>query len=221
MSSIFDLFKRIEKDREAKEIKPITHIVAGLGNPGREYADTRHNCGFIALDKISEQTGIRVDRAKFDALTGDGEIGGVRVLLMKPQTFMNESGVAIKKAADYYSIPPENVIVIFDDASLPVGNMRIRTKGSSGGHNGIKSVIDHLGCDLFPRVKIGIGEKPHPDYDIKDWVLGKFEPSDRKKIDSAAENCLGAVELMLKGEYDAAMGKYNTKKTAPAENTEA
>ena len=210
MSSIFDLFKRIEKKREEDVIR-ITHIIAGLGNPGPGYARTRHNCGFIALDRIASETGIKIDRARFDALTGDGRIEDKRVLLIKPLTFMNLSGKAIAQAADFYKIPPESVIVIHDDAALNLGAMRTRITGSDGGHNGIRSVIEELGTQEFPRIKIGIGEKPDPDYDIKDWVLGKFTDFELEKINERAADCRGAVKYLLAGEVEKAMGAYNRK----------
>ena len=171
MSNIFDLFKSIEKKTETR---PITHIIAGLGNPGEKYANTRHNAGFIAIDYLAEKLGVRVDRVKFHALVGECELGGKRVLLMKPETFMNSSGVAIGEAAAFYKIPPENVIVLHDEISFDAGVIRIRRKGSAGGHNGLKSIIEHLSSEGFPRIKIGVGQKPSPDYDLVDWVLGKF-----------------------------------------------
>ncbi|MBD5093867.1 MAG: aminoacyl-tRNA hydrolase [Subdoligranulum sp.] len=186
----------------------IDWLIVGLGNPGRQYEDTRHNAGFAALDAAADAWGIRVVRAKFSALTGTGEVGGSKVLLLKPQTFMNNSGEAVGAATAFYKLPPERVIVLFDDVSLAPGRLRVRRSGSAGGHNGIKSIIAAIGQD-FPRVKIGVGEKPHPEYDLADWVLGKPSGDDRKAIASRTDDVRGAVEMILKGQLDAAMSKYN------------
>lgn len=186
----------------------IDWLIVGLGNPGRQYEDTRHNAGFAALDAAADAWGIRVVRAKFSALTGTGEVGGSKVLLLKPQTFMNNSGEAVGAAAAFYKLPPERVIVLFDDVSLAPGRLRVRRSGSAGGHNGIKSIIAAIGQD-FPRVKIGVGEKPHLEYDLADWVLGKPSGDDRKAIASRTDDVRGAVEMILKGQLDAAMSKYN------------
>ena len=206
MSNIFDLFKKIEKKEEKL---PITHIVAGLGNPGAEYAKTRHNAGFLAIDSIAESVGVKIDRLKFKALTAECTIGGARVLLMKPQTFMNSSGEAIGEAASFYKIPPENIIVLHDEISFEPGKIRIRRKGSAGGHNGLKSIIAHLSSEDFPRIKIGVGQKPSPDYDLVNWVLGKFSADDTAKLQGQFENIARAVELMLSGKIDEAMNKFS------------
>lgn len=186
----------------------IDFLIVGLGNPGRQYEGTRHNAGFAALDAAAEAWGVRVVRAKFSALTGPGEIGGHRALLLKPQTFMNNSGAAVGAAAAFYKVPPERVIVIFDDVSLAPGRLRVRGSGSAGGHNGVKSVISAIG-EGFPRVKIGVGEKPRPEYDMADWVLGRPDEAGRKAIASRTDDVRGAVELILDGRLDAAMSKYN------------
>ena len=206
MSNIFDLFKSIEKKTETR---PVTHIVAGLGNPGEKYANTRHNAGFIAIDYIAKKLGVRVDRAKFHALVGECELGGRRVLLMKPETFMNSSGVAIGEAAAFYKIPPENVIILHDEISFDAGIIRIRRKGSAGGHNGLKSIIEHLSSEAFPRIKIGVGQKPSPDYDLVDWVLGKFPKDALSAIEGRLDDIASATELMVRGEIDLAMNKYS------------
>ena len=206
MSNIFDLFKSIEKKTETR---PITHIIAGLGNPGEKYANTRHNAGFIAIDYLAEKLGVRVDRVKFHALVGECELGGKRVLLMKPETFMNSSGVAIGEAAVFYKIPPENVIVLHDEISFDAGVIRIRRKGSAGGHNGLKSIIEHLSSDAFPRIKIGVGQKPSPDYDIVDWVLGKFPKDALLAIEARLADIASATELMVRGEIDLAMNRFS------------
>ena len=205
MSSIFDLFKKIEKKEDTT---PITHIVVGLGNPGGEYADTRHNVGFMAIDYIAERCGVKIDRAKFHALVGKCRLGGSRVLLMKPQTFMNSSGTAVGEAAAFYKIPAENIIVLHDEISFEPGLFRIRRKGSAGGHNGLKSIISHIGED-FPRVKIGVGKKPNPEYDLVDWVLGKIPKLDREAIAERYADILSSVTLMIEGKTDEAMNRYS------------
>ena len=188
----------------------ISYLVVGLGNPDRKYQNTRHNAGFIALDAIARELGASVTRSKFDALTADVTIGGQRALLMKPQTYMNLSGVAVEKAASFYKIPPENVVVIFDDISLEPGKLRIRRKGTHGGHNGIRSIIDYLQSDDFPRVKLGVGAKPNPNYDLADWVLSTFTEGERKSLDQAAAHCPEIVELILNGKIEQAMNLYNS-----------
>ncbi len=206
MSNIFDLFKKIEKKEDKT---PITHIIAGLGNPGAEYADTRHNAGFLAIDYIAEKCAVRIDRVKFHALVGEANIGGVRVLLMKPTTFMNNSGQAIAEAAAFYKIEAENIIVLHDEISFSPGQNRIRRKGSAGGHNGLKSIISSLGSDAFPRIKIGVGQKPSPDYDLVNWVLGKFPKADKESLCAKFPEIHSSVELILLGKIDEAMNKYS------------
>ena len=206
MSNIFDLFKKIEK----KENKtPITHIIAGLGNPGKEYEGTRHNAGFIAIDSIAERCGVKIDRLKFKALVAEASLGGVRVLLMKPQTFMNLSGEAVGEAASFYKIPPENVLILHDEISFEPGVIRIRRKGSAGGHNGLKSIIAHLSSEAFPRIKIGVGQKPSPDSDLVSWVLGRFPASDMTKLVEKLSDVYSSAELILSGKIDEAMNKYS------------
>ena len=208
MSNIFDLFKQIEK-KDAPAVGNLTHLVVGLGNPGDKYTFTRHNTGFLALDFIAEKCGVKVDRVRFKSLCADTRIGEHRVLLMKPQTFMNLSGEAVRDAADFYKIPPENIIVLFDDINFDVGAMRIRRSGSDGGHNGIKSIIYQLNSDAFPRVKIGVGKKPSPDYDLADYVLGTYSDADKKTLFSAFSRVYDGVELILSGQMDKAMNLYN------------
>ena len=205
MANIFDLFKKIEKKESTA---PITHIVVGLGNIGAAYAKTRHNIGFVALDHIATALGASVSRVKFNATVGEAVIGGARVLLMKPSTLMNASGIAIKEAADFYKIPPERIIVLHDEISFDPGVIRIRRKGSAGGHNGLKSIIKCLSSEEFPRIKIGVGQKPSPDYDLADWVLGKLPEEDSRTIAARLDDIKCATELMIKGEIDAAMGRY-------------
>lgn len=185
-------------------------IIAGLGNPGSKYETTRHNTGFIFMDMLADKYNVKVNKIKFKAVTAVADINGHKCLLVKPQTFMNESGQSIREASAFYKIPPEKIIVVFDDISLDCGKMRIRRKGSDGGHNGIKSIIYQISSDAFPRVKMGVGKKPHPDYDLADWVLSSFTKDELKLMREAAEDAVGAVELMVNGEIDAAMSKYNS-----------
>ena len=206
MADIFDLFKKIEGGSTPQNI---THIIVGLGNPGKEYEGTRHNAGFMAIDALAEMCGARIDRAKFRALTAEATVGGARVLLMKPETFMNNSGEAVGAAASFYKIPAENVIVLHDEISFDAGKFRIRRKGSSGGHNGLKSIIAHLGGDGFPRIKIGVGQKPNPEYDLVAWVLGKHSQDELSAIRASLSDICASVELMVKGQIDEAMNKYS------------
>lgn len=186
----------------------VEYIVAGLGNPGKKYDGTRHNTGFAALDHLAQQWGVQVTKAKFDALVGTASVEGAKVLLLKPQTFMNLSGVAVQKAADFYKVPAQHVIVLFDDISLAPGKLRVRPAGSAGGHNGIKSIIGNIGQD-FPRVKIGVGEKPRPEYDLADWVLSRLTQAEKKAVEARYDDICGALELMMKGQFDTAMSRYN------------
>ncbi len=204
MANIFDLFKQIE----AKPQASITHLVVGLGNPEAKYTYTRHNAGFLAIDYLCGKIGAKCDRLKFKALVGEATIGGVRVLLMKPQTYMNSSGESVIEASSFYKIPPENIIVLSDDTSLDVGRMRVRKSGSAGGHNGLKNIIEHLKTDTFPRIKLGVGQKP-AHYDMVDWVLGRLSEDDEKKQFEIIKLVPDALELMLKGEVEKAMCDYN------------
>lgn len=188
---------------------PVEFIIVGLGNPGREYENTRHNAGFLALDALAEKLGAKIDRLKFKSLCGDARIGDCRVLLMKPSTFMNNSGQAVREAMQFYKIPAEHVLVVFDDVSLDVGRMRIRRQGSDGGHNGIKSILYLTGKDTFPRIKIGVGKKPHPDYDLADWVLGKFRREDTQTLDQTFADAADAAVMIVEGKIDQAMNRYN------------
>lgn len=193
----------------AKKSSPIDFIIVGLGNPGPKYAATRHNAGFMALDKLADKYGISVDRLKWKALTGDGRIGDYRVLLMKPQTFMNNSGEAVYAAMSFYKMPPERVLVMFDDISLKPGVMRIRRKGSDGGQKGMRSIIEDSDSENFPRIKIGVGDRPRADFDLADWVLSTFSPEDKKLLDEALVRAVEAVPLILDGKIEEAMGKYS------------
>ena len=206
MASIFDLFKKIEKKEDST---PLTHIIVGLGNPGDKYTYTRHNAGFLAIDYLLSKYSLSCDKLKFKALVGEIKLGGIRALLMKPQTFMNASGTAIQEACAFYKIPPENVIVISDDASFDIGKLRIRKNGSAGGHNGLKSVIECLNSDKFPRIKLGVGQKPSPDYDIADWVLARIPKEKEKTFCKLLEHIPQILELMLTGNTEKAMCDFN------------
>lgn len=188
---------------------PVSWLVVGLGNPGGQYENTRHNAGFLTADELARRGRFAIQRLKFKALTAAVEISGQGVLVMKPTTYMNLSGEAVGEAARFYKIPPDHVLVISDDVSLPLGKLRIRTGGSAGGHNGLKSIIQHLGADQFPRVKVGVGEKPHPDYDMADWVLGKFQGEDKKVMDETVKRAADAVECYLKDGPQKAMNRFN------------
>lgn len=184
------------------------YIIAGLGNPEPKYNKTRHNIGFRVLDALADKHNIDVSERKHKGLLGKGIIAGEKVILIKPQTYMNLSGECIRAAADYYKAEPENIIVLFDDISLDVGKLRVRKKGSAGGHNGIKSIIAHLGTEGFPRLKFGVGDKP-PRMDLADYVLGRFSPDDEVLVEDGIKRACGAVECMLSDGFDAAMNRYN------------
>ena len=189
---------------------PVEYLIVGLGNPGRQYENTRHNAGFMTMDYLANQCHAQINRIKFKSLVGDAELGGKRVLLMKPQTFMNLSGQAVQEAMAFYKIPPERTIIIFDDISLPQGRLRIRKKGSDGGHNGVKNIIYLSGKDTFPRIKMGVGAKPRPDYNLADWVLSQFTEAEKKELCSAIEKAVSAVSLMVEGKTEEAMNRYNS-----------
>ena len=187
------------------------YIIAGLGNPTKTYEGTRHNIGFDMIDAIADKYNIDVTTKKHKALTGKGRIDGVPVILAKPQTYMNLSGESIRDIADFYKIPAENIIIIYDDISLEVGQLRIRKKGSAGGHNGIKNIIAHLGTQEFPRIKVGIGSKPE-GWDLADYVLSKYSKSERECLRDAQQDVAGAAALMVHDDVDGAMNQYNGKK---------
>ena len=188
---------------------PVTWLVVGLGNPGSQYENTRHSAGFAVIDALADRGDFPVQRLKFHALTNTATVGGQGVLVMKPVTYMNLSGQAVGEAAHFYKISPDHVLVISDDVDLPLGKLRIRKGGSAGGHNGLKSIIQHLGTDQFPRLKVGVGGKPHPDYDMADWVLGKLQGEDKKIMDDAAVRAAQAVECLLSQGIDRAMNQFN------------
>lgn len=184
-------------------------LLVCLGNPGDKYENTRHNVGFLVADELARRQDKPIQRLRFKALTNILTISGEKALVMKPITYMNLSGEAVRPAADFYKIPPGRVLVVSDDTALAAGRLRIRTKGSSGGHNGLKSIIQHLGTDQFPRLRIGVGGKPHPDYDMADWVLGKFVGEDKKIMDAAVQRAADAIECILAEGVDRGMGKFN------------
>ncbi len=208
--SIFDIFKALEKDKKEKTgLTPPEFIIAGLGNPGTQYENTRHNCGFMAAETLADIYKTPLKRLRFKSLTGEISIGGKRCLVMKPTTFMNNSGDAVEEAAVFYKIPPERILVIYDDISLDVGRLRIRGKGSDGGHNGMKSIILRLNSDNFPRIRIGVGKKPNKDYDLAYWVLSRFTKEEGEKLETALSNSAKAAELIVEGKINEAMNIYN------------
>ena len=206
MGNIFDLFKRIERPAPAV---PISGMVVCLGNPGKEYALTRHNCGFLFAEYYANKRSFAIDRARFEGLTGETVVSDRRVLFLCPMTYMNESGRAVRKAADFYKIPPERILVVCDDVNLDVGKIRIRKKGSDGGQRGLRSIIETLGTDLFPRLRIGVGKKPFEEYDLRDWVLSRFTESDLTILKNTFDRCAEALEYLEKDDFETAMCKFN------------
>lgn len=184
-------------------------IVVFLGNPGQRYEGTRHNAGFMAAAAFEKEKGIRINRVRFGALTASAGLGGTKVFLMKPQTFMNLSGEAVGQAARFYKTPPERILVVSDEMALPVGKLRVRTGGSAGGHNGLKNIIEHLGTDRFPRIRIGVGEPPHPEFDAADWVLSVFKNQDAEEITKAAGLAAEAVEYYIVNGPEKTMNRFN------------
>ena len=203
------MFQNPFRSRAGVAAGPVEFLVAGLGNPGRQYEGSRHNAGFMTLDYLAEQAGGRVDRIKFKGLCGDAVIGGKRALLLKPSTFMNLSGQSVLEAMRFYKLPPERAIIVFDDISLAPGHLRIRRKGSDGGHNGMKNILYLSGKDTFPRIKMGVGAKPE-GWDLADWVLSSFSQQERAALDEAIRNAADAVALMVAGSIDEAMNRYNS-----------
>ena len=187
----------------------ISWLLVCLGNPGKQYENTRHNIGFLTADALEKRCGVKINKLKYRALTGEVRLGGQRVLVIKPQTYMNLSGEAVKLAGGFYKIPPDHVLVISDDVSLPLGKLRIRAGGSAGGHNGLKNIIAHLGTDQFPRIKVGVGAPAHPDHEMVDWVIGNFTPQERKTVDEAIEKVLDAVECVIEKGVSEAQNRYN------------
>ncbi len=187
------------------------YLIVGLGNPGSKYWNTRHNVGYAALDALAEKLKVKVDRVKFQGLMVQTTVDGKKVILLKPTTYMNLSGKSVQAAARFYKIPPEHIIVLSDDISLEPGRLRVRKNGSAGGHNGLKSIISDLGSQEFPRIKIGVGAKPHPDYDLADWVLGTFPLAQRESMDETYKRAADAALLLMEKGPEAAANKYNGK----------
>ena len=211
MADIFDLFKQISSGNDSRPTGNVEYIVVGLGNPEKEYERTRHNAGFMAIDYISGKLGVKTDRAKFKALVGEAVIADKRVLLMKPQTSMNLSGNAVIEAVSFYKLSPERVIVLSDDITLDVGRLRVRRKGTHGGHNGLRSIEARLSSQEYQRIKIGIGAKPHPDYDLVNWVLGNFSSDDMAKLNDNFEKLYEGLCKMVLGDTESAMQLCNAK----------
>lgn len=192
-----------------KKTGPIQWLLVCLGNPGKQYENTRHNIGFMAADLLAEREGVKLNKLRYRALTGEMTLGGARVLVIKPQTYMNLSGEAVKLAGGFYKVPPERVLVISDDVSLPLGKLRIRTSGSAGGHNGLKNIISHLGTDAFPRIKVGVGAPAHPEHEMVDWVIGNFSGEEKKVVRQALEKVIEAVECVVEKGVGEAQNRYN------------
>jgi len=213
-----ELFQKISSGSARTEGGAPEYIICGLGNPGDKYARTRHNAGFLAMDYLSQKCGIAIKRIRFKSLVGEGTLDGKKVLFMKPQTFMNLSGEAVKEAADFYKIPIEKIIVLSDDTNFVPGRLRIRKSGSDGGQKGLRSIITTMNSDQFPRIRFGVGEKPSKEYDMADWVLGKLSDEDCKAMYPCLEASYEIIRLMIAGKTDDAMGRYNGMK--PAEDKE-
>ena len=195
--------------RKTKPAGPVDFLIAGLGNPGKKYEGTRHNAGFIALEALARKLDVRVNKSKYKSLIAEAAIGDKRVLLMMPQTLMNLSGEAVTEAMRFYKLKPEQVLVMLDDITLPVGVIRIRRKGSDGGQRGMRSIITLSGSEQFPRIKIGVGQKPRPDYDLAAWVLSRFTGEETEKIAAAADNAAEAAFRIVEGDLDGAMNAYS------------
>lgn len=208
MGNIFDIFKKIETQQASTG--PIEYMIVGLGNPGKDYELTRHNAGFLCMDYIAAKCSVQINRAKFSALVGEATIGGKRCLLVKPQTFMNHSGRAVLEASDFYKIPYEKILVLSDDVNLDVGRMRLRAKGSAGGQKGLENIILRLGSEDFPRLRMGVGKKPHPDFDMKDWVLSEFNKQEQKMLYSCFEPAYEGIVKLLNGNFEDAQMQCNS-----------
>ncbi|MBQ6829658.1 MAG: aminoacyl-tRNA hydrolase [Clostridia bacterium] len=195
--------------RKPAPLGAVDAIIVGLGNPGKKYEGTRHNAGFAVVEALAAEYGVKVDRVKFKSLCGQTVIGGKKVLLLMPQTFMNNSGEAVREAAAFYKLPPEKVLVVCDDISLPVGTIRLRRKGSDGGQRGLRSIITLCGSENFPRIKVGVGQKPHPDYDLAAWVLSKFTKDESVSLLAAVKNAVGAAAMIVDDRMDEAMNRFS------------
>lgn len=197
--------------RKQQPAGPVDFIIAGLGNPGKQYEGTRHNAGFMVLEALEERLHTKVTRVRFRSFCGEAAIGDRRVLLLKPQTFMNNSGEAVRDAMHFYHIPPEHTLILLDDITLPVGSVRVRRKGSDGGQRGMRSILELTGSDQFPRVKIGVGEKPHPDYDLARWVLSRFTEDEKPRLLEAVHHAADAAVLIAQDQVDEAMNRYSRR----------
>ena len=184
-------------------------LLVCLGNPGKDYENTRHNIGFMAADELGRKENVSINKLRYRALTGEVTIAGQRVLVLKPQTYMNLSGESVKLAGGFYKIPPERVLVVSDDVSLPLGKLRIRAGGSAGGHNGLKNIIQHLGTDQFPRIKVGVGAPQHPEHEMVNWVIGNFTPNEKKVVNEAIGRALDAVACLIGKGVQEAQNKFN------------
>lgn len=207
--SLEEIFAKLRAQRAPAPTGKVEWLIVGLGNPGSRYESTRHNVGFITVDRLAQQEHFDIKKIKFKSLIADTLISGKRCIVMKPSTFMNNSGEAVGECARFYKIPPENIVVVFDDINFEPGVMRIRKKGSDGGHNGMKSIIYHLNSNDFPRVRMGIGAKPNPEYELADWVLSKFTESEIKALEPAIDSAVNAIKLIVAGNIDTAMNQYN------------
>lgn len=196
-------------------------LLVCLGNPGREYEGTRHNIGFMAADELARREGVKINRLRYRALAGEIRAGGQRVLVIKPQTYMNLSGEAVKLAGGFHKIPPDRVLVISDDVSLPLGKLRVRAGGSAGGHNGLKNIIAHMGTDQFPRIRVGVGAPEHPEHEMVDWVIGKFSPAEKKTVDEAVGRAVDAALCLMTHSVQEAQNRYNCAGGGPAKAHEA
>ena len=192
-----------------KKSGPVQWLLVCLGNPGKQYENTRHNIGFMAADLLSDREGVKFNKLRYRALTGEVGLGGARVLVIKPQTYMNLSGESVKLAGGFYKIPPERVLVISDDVALPLGKLRIRAGGSAGGHNGLKNIIAHLGTDQFPRIRVGVGAPAHPEHEMIDWVIGHFTPQEKKVVDEAVARAVDAALTAIQYGVSEAQNRFN------------
>lgn len=195
--------------RKPAPVGAVDFIIVGLGNPGKKYEGTRHNAGFAVLERLAEQFAVKIDRVKFKSLCGQATVGDKKVLFLMPQTFMNNSGEAVREAAAFYKLPPERVLIICDDISLPVGTIRLRRKGSDGGQRGMRSIITLCGSEQFPRIKVGVGQKPHPDYDLAAWVLSKFTKTEVEALLPALRDAADASAMIVDGRMDEAMNRFS------------
>ena len=196
-------------DKKPESAGPVEFLIVGLGNPGSKYDETRHNAGFMALDYIAEKCGVKIDRLKFKGLCATATLGGKKVLLLKPGTFMNLSGQSVTEAMNFYKVPPERTVILYDDINFAPGKLRIRLKGSDGGQNGMKNIIYLAGKDTFPRIRLGTGDRPDPKWDLADWVLSRFAPQDLKLFCEAEEHAYEALTLMVQGNTAEAMNRFN------------